>query len=132
VRELEPLAPLAADEREIVFSTGPPPVKGALRPAPARALLPGRCLGDDGSGFTLTTTPGRFPADGGRASDSGGASEPSVTSVGRVTAAAKALPVTAAVAKMARPLLTSSSTSADSLAHGIGGICGLPKFVRNQ
>jgi hypothetical protein len=74
---------------------------------------------------------GRFPAAGGSASDSGGASEPSVTSVGSVTAAAKALPVTAAVAKMARPLFTSSSTSADSLAHGIGGICGRPKFMRN-
>jgi hypothetical protein len=51
-----------------------------------------------------------------------------VTSVGSVTAAANAVPVTAAVARMARPLLISSPTFADSLAHGIGGICGIPKF----
>jgi hypothetical protein len=71
-------------------------------------------------------------AEGGSARDSGGVSEPSVTSVGSVTAAANAVPVTAAVARMARPLLISSPTFADSLAHGIGGICGHPKFVSDS
>jgi hypothetical protein len=126
------VGPVGADEREIAPRAGPPPEKGGLAPAPPRAFLPRRCARvDDSSGLALTVVTGRFPAAAGSASDSGGASEPSVTSVGSVTAAAKALPVTAAVAKMARPLLTSSPISAESLAHGIGGICGHPKFMRN-
>jgi hypothetical protein len=130
-RELELLVdPLGVAVRTSAISAGPPPAAGALRLAPG-AFFPRRCARGL-SGLAVTTMAGRFPAVGGSASDSGGASDPSVTSVGSVTAAAKALPVTAAVAKMARPLLTSSSTSADSLANGIGGTCGLPKFVRNQ
>jgi hypothetical protein len=131
-REPALVDPLGVAVRVIATSAGPPLLVGALRLAPARAFFPPRCLRGCSSGLALTTMAGRFPAAGGSASDSGGASDPRVTSVGSVTAAAKALPVTAAVAKMARPLLTSSSTSADSLANGIGGTCGLPKFVRNQ
>jgi hypothetical protein len=119
---------LAADVRASAIRAGPPLATDALR---SWAFLPRRCPRFNSSGLALTMMAGRFPAAGGSASDSGGASDPSVTSVGSVTAAAKALPVTAAVAKMARPLLTSSSTSADSLANGIGGTCGLPKLVRN-
>jgi hypothetical protein len=129
-RELEPVGRLAADVRATAIRAGPPLATDAGRLTPPRAFFACRCPRFDGSGLALTVV-GRFPAAGGSASDSGGASDPSVTSVGSVTAAAKALPVTAAVAKMARPLLTSSSTSADSLANGIGGTCGLPKFVRN-
>ena len=132
MREFEPVGRLDADECVTAASAGLSAATAALAPAPARAFFPGLCARFVSSGLALTTMAGRFPAAGGSASDSGGASDPSVTSVGSVTAAAKALPVTAAVAKMARPLLTSSSTSAESLANGIGGTCGLPKFVRNQ
>jgi hypothetical protein len=128
-RELEPVGRLAADVRASAISAGL--AVDGLRLTPPRAFFPCWCPRFDLSGLALTMMAGRFPAAGGSASDSGGASDPSVTSVGSVTAAAKALPVTAAVAKMARPLLTSSSTSAESLANGIGGTCGLPKFVRN-
>jgi hypothetical protein len=61
-------------------------------------------------------------------SDSGGESEPSVTNAGNVTAAARAVPATAAAATIARLLLTSSPCSADPLPHGIGGICRQPKL----
>lgn len=48
-------------------------------------------------------------------SDSGGESEPSVTNAGSVTAAARAVPATAAAAMIARLLLTSSPCYADPL-----------------
>jgi hypothetical protein len=131
-REPEAVGRLGAEEREIAIRAGPPPMNGAPLAASPRDRLPRFCARCEGSGAAFTTVTGRLPAAGGSASDSGGASEPRVTSVGSATAAAKALPVTAAVAKMARALLTSSPTFADSLAHGIGGICGLPKFMRNS
>jgi diguanylate cyclase (GGDEF)-like protein len=91
--------------------------------------FPRRCAagafgGGSGSAWTMTLD-GLTTAIG---SDSGGASGPSVTSAGRVTAAASAVPATAAVAMMARPRLTSSPFPADALTHGIGGIGRQPKF----
>ncbi len=63
-------------------------------------------------------------------SDSGGESEPSVTTVGSVTAAANAVPATAAAAMIVRLLLTRSPVFADPLKHGIGGFSGQPELWR--
>jgi hypothetical protein len=60
--------------------------------------------------------------------DWGVVSGPSVTTAGSVIAAAIAVPVTAAVAMIVRPLLKSSPESADSRADGIGGFGDLPKL----
>jgi hypothetical protein len=72
-----------------------------------RALAPGDACpaGGGGKGAARTTVGGRVPA---RESDCGVVSDPSVTSAGRVTAAANAVPATAAVAMIVRPLLTCS------------------------
>jgi len=58
-----------------------------------------------GKGAACTTVCGRGPAS---ESDCGVVSDPGVTSAGRVTVAANAVPATAAVAMIVRPLLTSS------------------------
>jgi hypothetical protein len=125
VRPLDVGGRLGAEERELATTAAPLVGSGAGVPRGffLRAWAPGET-----SGSALTTMGGRLPVPGGSASDSGGESEPSVTSVGSVTAAANADPVTAAVARMARPLLISSPTFADSLVHGIGGSCGHPKL----
>jgi len=79
----------------------------------ARGDFAGCLAGGGGSGAARTTVRGVFPAA------SGGVcrvvSGPSVTTVGSVTAAAMAVPATAAVAMIAIPLLTSSPVFADSL-----------------
>jgi hypothetical protein len=75
----------------------------------------------------LTTDREPPPASG---SDSGGESDPSVTSAGNVTAAANATPATAADATIASPLLTRSPFFADPLLHGIGVINRQPKSWR--
>jgi hypothetical protein len=63
-------------------------------------------------------------------SDSGGESEPRVTKVGNVTAAASAVPATAAAAMMVRLRLTRSPVFADPLKNGIGEISGQPELRR--
>jgi hypothetical protein len=87
--------------------------------------LGGRPAGGGGSGAARTTVRGGVPvASGG---DCGAVSGPSVTTAGSVIAAAIAVPATAAVAMIVRPLLTSSPVSADPLNHGIGGMHQQPK-----
>jgi len=94
------LAVSAAAGAETVVGT-PTAVEGATRLA---------CGG--GSGAARTTLCG--PPPPARVSGRGVVSVPSVTSVGRVTAAASAVPATAAVAMIVRPLLTSFPVSADA------------------
>ena len=79
-----------------------------------------------GSGAARTNFCG--PPPPARVSGRGVLSGPSVTSAGSVRAAASAVPVTAAVAMIVRPLLKSYPVSADALNHGIGGIRGQPKL----
>jgi hypothetical protein len=92
--------------------------------APA-CVLGARLARGGGSGAARTTV-----RDGPAASegDRGILSGPSVTTAGSVIAAAMAVPATAAVAMIARPLLTSSPVFADPLDHGIGGIRERPKL----
>ncbi len=109
----------AVDATGEKITAGSDGVRPFLRPVRVWAL-------GGGSGAACTTTLCGVPT--GMGSDSGGVSLPSVTSAGRVTAAASAVPATAAVAMMARPRLTSSPFSADALIHGIGGTGRQPKF----
>lgn len=91
---------------------------GAVRPAAGAC-----CSTRRGAAWTVVREP--LTASG---SDSGGESEPSVTNAGNVTAAARAVPATAAAARIARLLLTGSPCCADPLPNGIGGICRQPKL----
>jgi hypothetical protein len=121
-RSCEPEPPAGAEvvgwDEEVGLRTAAG-ANGAVRRPGAGAC----CCTRRGAARTVVREP--LTASG---SDSGGESEPSVTSAGSVTAAARAVPATAAAAMIARLLLTSSPCSADPLPNGIGDICRQPKL----
>jgi hypothetical protein len=98
---------------------------GAEAPGADARELGARLAGGGGSGAARTTV---FVGPAASEGDCGVVSGPSVTTAGSVIAAAIAVPATAAVAMIVRPLLTSSPFSADPLDHGIGGISHQPKL----
>jgi hypothetical protein len=109
-------------EEVVVVDTGP-----ARDAAAAGSACFARARPGVGSGAARTTVREPPTASG---SDSGGESEPRVTKVGNVTAAASAVPATAAAAMIVRLRLTHSPVFADPLKNGIGGICGQPELRR--
>jgi hypothetical protein len=93
---------------------------GASLPGPRRAAM----LSAGRAGARTTTR--LLPAAIDRAA--GGESSPLTISVGSVTAAASAAPMSAARAMIATPLLTSSPRYADHSERGIGGNPSEPKL----
>jgi hypothetical protein len=98
---------------------------GAEARGAAALELRARLAGGGGSGAARTTV---FDGPAVSEGDCGVVSGPSVTTAGSVIAAAMAVPATAAVAMIVRPLLTSSPVSADPLDDGIGGNSHQPKL----